>query len=90
MKEGRKTHLALKELKRGTSTSADMAELIFSAVLSDNGGGITTTDNNSSTLLGSFDGSVEKRLGALSEFGELEDTGGTREVLYYFAMRKDI
>ena len=67
-----------------------MAELVLQTVLCNNRRGITTTDNNSSTLLGSFDGSVEKRLGALSEFGELEDTGGTREVLGYFAMRKGI
>lgn len=56
------THLALEEFQTSTSTSADMAELVLSSILSNNRGGIAATDDNGSTLASSLDGSIKKRL----------------------------
>lgn len=53
-------YLALQELQAGAATSADMAQLIFRVVLSNDSRGIATADNDGSTVLRSLYGSVQK------------------------------
>ena len=71
------THLALEELETGTSTSADVAQLVLRAVLRRNSGGITTANDDCRPVLCSLDRGVEECLGSFSKLGELEDTRRT-------------
>ena len=71
------THLALEELETGTSTSADVAQLVLRAVLRRNSGGITTANDDCRAILCSLNRRVKECFGALSELGKLEDTRRT-------------
>lgn len=69
--------LALEQLERRATASADMAELVLRLVLGNDGRSVTATDDDNGAVLGSLDVGVEESLGATSECGELEDTRGT-------------
>ena len=71
------TYLALKKLKRSTTASGDVAQLVLSVVLRSDGRSVATADDDSRTLGRRLDRRIEERLGALGELGELEDTRGT-------------
>lgn len=68
-------YLALQKLKTGTSTSADMAKLVFRVVLSYDGRCITTADNDCCALLRRLNGCVEQRFRTCCECREFEHTG---------------
>ena len=71
------THLALKQLETGTSTSADMAELVFITIVSNNGRCITSTDDDSGTLLDGLDRCILERLRSSGKCWEFEHTRRT-------------
>lgn len=73
----RHTHLALEKLETGTSSRADVAELVFAVVLGDYGSSVTTTDDDGGAVCGRFDSGLEESGGTLGELRELEDSRRT-------------
>ena len=53
-------YLALQELKAGTTARADVAKLILSTIVSDDGRRVTSADDDRCTILRSLDRSVKK------------------------------
>ena len=74
----RSAYLALEKLETGTSTCADMAELVLAVVLGDDGSGVTTAYDDGCTIGSSLNGSVEEGLRTLGKLGELEDARRTK------------
>lgn len=76
------TYLSFEQFQTGTTTGADMAQFVFSVVLSDDSRSIASTDDHNGSLLGSFDAGIKERLGASSEAGELENTRRTMNLSF--------
>jgi len=69
--------LALEQLETGTTTGADMTELLFCLVVGNDGSGITTSNDNSGTVGGSLNVGIKERFRARGKVGELKDTSRT-------------
>ena len=54
-------YLALQELKAGTTASADVAKLVLSTIVSNDGRRVTSADDDRCAILRSLDRSVKKR-----------------------------
>lgn len=69
--------LTLEKLKRSSSSSGNMGELVLGTVLLGDSGGISTTNDHGSTVVNGLDTGVKHSLGTLGEVVELKDTGGS-------------
>lgn len=76
-KVGMISDLALKELETGTATSADVAQLVFGTVISNDCRSVASTDDDGGALLRCLNCGIEQCLRALGKCGEFEDTRGT-------------